>query len=170
MAASFLDKIGNLFGGGDTLPWTDSEMIATCEVDANNKAGVSGELGNKNDSIMRLAWALVHSHHPSDVQRGIAMLEASLSDGRGGVPEKREILYLLAVGQFRAAEYARSRRLVDQALQISPDFRQASALKQMIEDKIAKDGIIGVGLAAGVVALVASGIVAAVAGSRLHRK
>jgi hypothetical protein len=28
MAASFLDKIGNLFGGGDTLPWTDSEMIA----------------------------------------------------------------------------------------------------------------------------------------------
>jgi fission 1 protein len=95
---------------------------------------------------------------------------ASLSDGRGGVPEKREILYLLAVGQFRAAEYSRSRRLVDQALQISPDFRQASALKQMIEDKIAKDGIIGVGLAAGVVALVASGIVAAVAGSRSHRK
>jgi hypothetical protein len=32
------------------------------------------------------------------------------------------------------------------------------------------DGIIGVGLAAGVVALVASGIVAAVAGSRSHRK
>jgi hypothetical protein len=63
---------------------------------------------------------------------------ASLSDGRGGVSEKREILYLLAVGQFRAAEYARSRSLVDQALQISPDFRQASALKQMIEDKIAK--------------------------------
>jgi hypothetical protein len=31
-------------------------------------------------------------------------------------------------------------------------------------------GIIGVGLAAGVVALVASGIVAAVAGSRSHRK
>jgi fission 1 protein len=95
---------------------------------------------------------------------------ASLSDGRGGVSEKREILYLLAVGQFRAAEYSRSRQLVDQALQLSPDFRQASALKQMIEDKIAKDGIIGVGLAAGVVALVASGIVAAVAGSRSHRK
>jgi hypothetical protein len=43
---------------------------------------------------------------------------ASLSDGRGGVSEKREILYLLAVGQFRAAEYARSRSLVDQALQV----------------------------------------------------
>jgi hypothetical protein len=43
---------------------------------------------------------------------------ASLSDGRGGVSEKREILYLLAVGQFRAAEYSRSRQLVDQALQV----------------------------------------------------
>jgi hypothetical protein len=32
--------------------------------------------------------------------------------------QKREILYLLAVGQFRAGEYARSRRLVDQALQV----------------------------------------------------
>lgn len=32
--------------------------------------------------------------------------------------QKREILYLLAVGQFRAGEYARSRRLLDQALQV----------------------------------------------------
>lgn len=91
--------------------------------------------------------------------------------------QKREILYLLAVGQYRAGEYARSRRLVDQALlvrksllpcsyvvqnhtcalnsidfifvcalfsdnllrfQIAPDFRQAAALKTMVEDKIAK--------------------------------
>lgn len=32
--------------------------------------------------------------------------------------QKREVLYLLAVGQYRAGEYARSRRLVDQALQV----------------------------------------------------
>ncbi|CAK9205050.1 unnamed protein product [Sphagnum troendelagicum] len=170
MAGSFLDKIGTLFGGGDTLPWTDSEMIATCEVEVNEKTKVSGGDSGKNESIMRLAWALVHSRHPSDVQRGIAMLEASLSNSQIGALEKREILYLLAVGQFRAAEYARSRRLVDQALKISPDFRQASALKQMIEDKIAKDGMIGVGLAAGAAALLASGIAAAVAGSRSQKK
>lgn len=101
---------------------------------------------------------------------------ASLS-GQGAAMQKREILYLLAVGQYRAGEYARSRRLVDQALlvsksllpcsyvvqnhtctlnginiificalfsdnllclQIAPDFRQAAALKTMVEDKIAK--------------------------------
>jgi hypothetical protein len=43
---------------------------------------------------------------------------ASLSNSQIGALEKREILYLLAVGQFRAAEYARSRRLVDQALKV----------------------------------------------------
>lgn len=38
--------------------------------------------------------------------------------GVGPGLQKREILYLLAVGQFRAGEYARSRRLVDQALTV----------------------------------------------------
>jgi len=163
MADQFFTNIGNkiesFFGGGDALPWTDSEMIATCE----QEAGVSG--GDKSESIMRLAWALVHSRNAPDVQRGIAMLEASLS-GQGASMQKREILYLLAVGQYRAGEYARSRRLVDQALLIAPDFRQAAALKTMVEDKIAKDGLVGVGLAAAAVGVVASGIAAAVLGAR----
>ncbi|KAG0586824.1 hypothetical protein KC19_2G120400 [Ceratodon purpureus] len=167
MAEAFFNNIGTkietFFGGGDSLPWTDSEMIASCELEASGeKAAVSGE---NSDGIMRLAWALVHSRNGPDVQRGIAMLEAALA-GVGAPMQKREILYLLAVGQFRAGEYARSRRLVDQALQISPDFRQASALKKMVEDKIAKDGLVGVGLAAAAVGVVASGIAAAVIGGR----
>lgn len=49
----------------------------TCEVEVNEKTKVSGGDSGKNESIMRLAWALVHSRHPSDVQRGIAMLEGT---------------------------------------------------------------------------------------------
>jgi fission 1 protein len=167
MAEAFFNnltnKIEGFFTGGDSLPWTDSEMIASCELEASGeKAAVSGD---NNASMMRLAWALVHSRNASDVQRGIAMLEASLA-GVGAPTQKREVLYLLAVGQFRAGEYARSRRLVDQALSISPDFRQASSLKKMVEDKIAKDGLVGVGLAAAAVGVVASGIAAAVIGGR----
>lgn len=45
--------------------------MQTCE----QEAGVSG--GDKSESIMRLAWALVHSRNAPDVQRGIAMLEGS---------------------------------------------------------------------------------------------
>jgi hypothetical protein len=33
----------------------------------------------KNESIMRLSWALVHSRKQEDVQRGIAMLESTMT-------------------------------------------------------------------------------------------
>lgn len=36
----------------------------------------------KNDCIMRLSWALVHSRQPEDVQRGIAMLECKQIDAK----------------------------------------------------------------------------------------
>lgn len=40
------------------------------------------EAGNeeqKNDSLMRLSWALVHSRQSEDVNRGIGMLEGGAS-------------------------------------------------------------------------------------------
>jgi fission 1 protein len=80
--------------------------------------------------------------------------------------ERREVLYMLAVGQYRTGEYVRSRQLLDQALQIAPNFRQAATLKSLVEDKIAKDGLVGVGLAAAAAGVVASGIAAIVLGSR----
>jgi fission 1 protein len=33
----------------------------------------------KNESLMRLSWALVHSGQPEDVNRGIGMLEGDAS-------------------------------------------------------------------------------------------
>lgn len=32
----------------------------------------------KNDSLMRLSWALVHSRQPEDVHRGIGMLQGNV--------------------------------------------------------------------------------------------
>ncbi|KAJ0547536.1 putative mitochondria fission 1 protein [Helianthus annuus] len=43
---------------------------------------------------MRLSWTLVHSRQPEDVQRSIAMLEASLVNTSSPL-QKREKLYLL---------------------------------------------------------------------------
>eukprot|EP00249_Psilotum_nudum_P007948 c20933_g1_i1 orf=255-743(+) len=157
---NFLDTLGSIFGSSDRLPWTDADIIANCEQEAAG-AGIL-ESSGRSESYMRLSWALVHSHQPADVQRGISMLEASLAS-MGGALQQKEILYLLAVGHFRAGDYSRARRYVDQALELSPDFRQATNLQKMIEDKIAKDGVIGIGLAAAAVGIVAGGIAAAVA-------
>ncbi|CAN1250556.1 Mitochondrial fission 1 protein A [Linum perenne] len=115
---------------------------------------------------MRLSWALVHSKQPEDVQRGIAMLESNLQTSLGSTTsplKQREKLYLLAIGYFRSSEYSRSREVVEECLKIEPEWRQAQTLKKAIEDRVTKDGVIGIGIAATAVGLVAGGIAAALA-------
>jgi|UniRef100_A0A2N9EDV0 fission 1 protein len=156
----FFDNIGSFFGGGDQIPWCDRDIIVGCEREVAD-AGDSDE--RKSECIMRLSWALVHSRQPEDVQRGIAMLEASLANNSSSPLQQREKLYLLGVGYYRSGAYSRSRQLVDQCLEIAPDWRQALTLKKTIEDKIAKDGVIGIGITATAVGLIAGGIAAALA-------
>lgn len=156
----FFESVGSFFTGGDHIPWSDGDIVVGCEREvAEAEKGSSDEL--KSECIMRLSWALVHSRRPEDVQRGIAMLEASL-DGVSSPLQLREKLYLLAVGYYRSGDYSRSRQLTERCLEIAPDWRQAVTLKKAIEDRITKDGVIGVGIAATAIGLLAGGIAAAV--------
>ncbi|KAM3303629.1 Mitochondrial fission 1 protein B [Capsicum baccatum] len=159
---NFFESVGHFFSGGDQIPWCDSDIVTGCEREvAEAGKGSSDEL--KSECIMRLSWALVHSKRPEDVQRGIAMLEASLG-GSNSPMQMREKIYLLAVGYYRSGDYARSRQLVERCLEIEPQWRQALTLRKTIEDKITKDGVIGIGIAATAVTavgLLAGGIVAA---------
>ncbi|KAG5574038.1 hypothetical protein H5410_063804 [Solanum commersonii] len=157
----FFDSIGDFFTGGDQIPWCDSDIVAGCEREvAEAEKGSSDHL--KSECIMRLSWALVHSRRPEDIQRGIAMLEASLG-GSSSPLQMREKLYLLAVGYYRSGDFPRSRQLVDRCLEIAPDWRQALTLKKTIEEKITKDGVIGIGIAATAVGVLVGGIAAALA-------
>ncbi|XP_004250907.2 mitochondrial fission 1 protein A [Solanum lycopersicum] len=159
---NFFESVGNFFIGVDQIPWCDSDIVTGCEREvAEAGKGSSDEL--KNECIMRLSWALVHSRRPEDVQRGIAMLETSLG-GSNSPLQMREKIYLLAVGYYRSGDYARSRQLVDRCLEIEPEWRQALTLRKTVEDKIKKDGVIGIGIAATAVTavgLLAGGLVAA---------
>ncbi|MQL91815.1 hypothetical protein Taro_024438, partial [Colocasia esculenta] len=122
------------------LVWALADQLAIgCEREVEE---ANGSAEKKNESIMRLSWALVHSKQPEDVQRGIAMLEAFSSYGKVqfvndvayihlfiglGEPslanassplQKREKLYLLAVGFYRSGEFVRSRQLLEQCLEV----------------------------------------------------
>uniref|UniRef100_A0A5B6YW61 Mitochondrial fission 1 protein n=1 Tax=Davidia involucrata TaxID=16924 RepID=A0A5B6YW61_DAVIN len=153
---NFFESVGNFFTGGDQIPWCDIDIVAGCEREvAEAEKDSSDEF--KKECIMRLSWALVHSKRPEDVQRGIAMLEASLA-GTTSPLEVRERIYLLAVGYYRSGDYSRSRQLVDRCLEIAPDWRQALTLKKTLQDRITKDGVIGIGIAATAVGLLAGGI------------
>ncbi|KAI3906497.1 hypothetical protein MKW98_009405 [Papaver atlanticum] len=85
-----------------------------------------------NDCILKLSRALVHSKDTKDVMEGIQKLEDSLR-GEWGVLsplQKREMLYLLAVGYYRDGDYATSLSYLDQCLEIAPQFNQALTLKK----------------------------------------
>ncbi|KAK3405408.1 hypothetical protein EUGRSUZ_K01630 [Eucalyptus grandis] len=111
----FFDSVGGFFKGEDQIPWCDRDIIVGCERDVAEAAnGGSDEL--KSESIMRLSWALVHSRQPEDVQRGIAMLEASLANTNTPL-QQREKLYLLAVGYYRSGQYSKSLQFVQQCLE-----------------------------------------------------
>ncbi|CAI0541396.1 unnamed protein product [Linum tenue] len=116
----FFESVTNFFTGGDQIPSCDRDIVAGCEQEVREaQEGSNEEL--KNECIMRLSWALVHSKQPEDVQRGIAMLEFAFaaSLGTNTSPLKlREKLYLLAVGYYRCSEYARSREVVEECLKV----------------------------------------------------
>ncbi|CAH9050510.1 unnamed protein product [Cuscuta europaea] len=156
---NLLDSVGHIFSSGDQIPWCDPDIVAGCEREVAEAENGASET-TKSECMMRLCWALVHSKRPEDRQRGIAMLDASLGLS-SGPQQKREKLYLLGVGYYRSGDYARSREIVDSCLAIEPDWRQALTLKKAIEDKITKDGVIGIGITATVAGLVVGGIAAA---------
>ncbi|XP_051150343.1 mitochondrial fission 1 protein A-like [Andrographis paniculata] len=156
----FFESVTNFFSGGDHLPWSTPDVIVGCEREVAATKDESDD--RKNESIMRLSWALVHSKQPEHVQRGIAMLEASLTNANSPL-QKREKLYLLAVGYYRTGDYSRSMKLLEECLEIAPDWRQAISLQKLVEDRVTKDGVIGIGITATAVGLIAGGIAAALA-------
>ncbi|KAK9671246.1 hypothetical protein RND81_12G016200 [Saponaria officinalis] len=93
----------------------------------------------------------------------LPFMAASLANTSNSPLQTREKVYLLGVGYYRSGDFARSRQLVEQCLEIAPDWSQALTLKKNIEDRIARDGVIGIGITATAVGLLVGGIAAAVA-------
>ncbi|KAL9689589.1 hypothetical protein QQ045_009976 [Rhodiola kirilowii] len=59
-----------------------------------------------------------------------------------------EVKIVLNFGYYRNSDNWRSRLLMGRCLEISPDWRQALQLKKTIEDRLAKDRMIGIGIIA----------------------
>ncbi|KAM5361711.1 hypothetical protein ACJZ2D_012934 [Fusarium nematophilum] len=99
---------------------------------------------------------LVKSNQRSDQQLGVRLL----SDIFRISPERRrECLYYLALGNYKLANYGEARRYNDLLLDKEPANLQAANLRQLIDDKVAREGLMGVAILSGVG--VAAGVVGA---------
>lgn len=76
---------------------------------------------------------------------------------RNAPERRRECLYYLALGNFKLGNYAEARKFNDLLLDHEPSNLQAESLRGLIDDKVAKDGLMGVAILSGVA--LAAGVV-----------
>ncbi|CDM34491.1 hypothetical protein DTO013E5_4995 [Penicillium roqueforti] len=97
------------------------------------------------------AWGLIKSNIRSEQQEGVRLLSEIF---RGAPERRRECLYYLALGNFKLGNYGEARRYNDLLLEKEPANLQAASLGSLIDDKVAKEGLVGVAIVSGL-ALVA---------------
>jgi len=109
-------------------------------------------------SMLILSQGLIKSSSRGDQQEGVRLLSEIFRNSR---ERRRECLYYLALGNYKLGNYAEARRYNELLLELEPANLQADSLKGLIDDKVAKEGLVGVAIVGGIA------VVAGVLGSFL---
>ncbi|KIW08876.1 mitochondria fission 1 protein [Verruconis gallopava] len=100
------------------------------------------------------AWGLIKSNARNEQQLGIQLLSEIF---RSSPDRRRECLYYLALGNYKLGNYAEARRYNDLLLDLEPSNLQAASLRGLIEEKVQREGLVGVAIVGGLA--VAAGVV-----------
>jgi len=111
------------------------------------------------------AWGLIKSSKRSEQQLGVRLLTEIFRDH---VERRRECLYYLALGHYRLGNYAEARRYNDILLESEPGNLQAQSLRALVDDRVAREGLLGVAIVSGVA--LAAGLVGSALWKGLSRK
>lgn len=105
-------------------------------------------------NINLTSQGLIKSNARGEQQEGVRLLTEIF---RTAPERRRECLYYLALGNFKLGNYAEARRYNDLLLDKEPGNLQAASLRSLIDDKVSKEGLMGVAIVGGIA--VAAGIV-----------
>jgi fission 1 protein len=97
---------------------------------------------------------LVKSNSRNHQQTGVRLLSEIF---RVAPERRRECLYYLALGNYKLGNYGEARRYNDLLLDKEPANLQAADLRRLIDDKVTKEGLMGVAIISGVA--IAAGVV-----------
>ncbi|KAI9663073.1 MAG: mitochondrial membrane protein [Bathelium mastoideum] len=92
------------------------------------------------------AWGLIKSSNRAEQQEGVRLLSEIF---RSSPDRRRECLYYLALGNYKLGNYAEARRYNDLLLDLEPSNLQAGSLRGLIDDKVAKEGLMGAAIVGG---------------------
>lgn len=116
-------------------------------------------------ALLSSTQGLVKSNTRHDQQLGVMLLSEIF---RTSPERRRECLYYLALGNYKLGNYGEARRYNDLLLDKEPANLQASNLRTLIDDKVAKEGLMGVAIISGIA--VAAGVVGGVLLRNMGRK
>lgn len=97
---------------------------------------------------------LIKSNSRPEQQEGTRLLSEIF---RTAPERRRECLYYLALGNFKLGNYGEARRYNDLLLEHEPNNMQSASLRTLIDDKVAKEGLMGAAIIGGVA--VAAGLI-----------
>ncbi|GMK58293.1 hypothetical protein CspeluHIS016_0503250 [Cutaneotrichosporon spelunceum] len=106
-------------------------------------------------SKFNYGWGLVKSSSAELQTEGVKLLQEIYS---ASPSHRRECSYYIAVGYYKLHNYTYARKFNDLLLAVEPENMQAQSLRQVIDNAVARDGYIGMGILAGAAAV--TGLVA----------
>lgn len=89
---------------------------------------------------------LIKSTARYDQQEGVRLLSEIF---RASPERRRECLYYLALGNYKLGNYGEARRYNDLLLDKEPSNMQAASLGSLIEEKVNKEGLLGIAIVGG---------------------
>jgi fission 1 protein len=92
------------------------------------------------------AWGLIKSAARPSQQLGVSLLSDLY---RTQPSRRRECLYYLALGNYKLANYAEARRFNDRLLAAEPGNLQAKSLEGLIDERVQREGLVGVAVGGG---------------------
>ncbi|EFO17504.1 hypothetical protein LOAG_10996 [Loa loa] len=149
----------------------DSSVIVDEQIDpgvlANLERTYNEQVARGSPSAIAVysyAHGLIKSNN-RNVLRGIKLLEDLLRQEVEDI-SKRDYVYYLAIAHTRLKEYDRALAYVDILLSAESNNRQALDLKDVIKQRMKKDGIIGMAILGGGIAVIGGLAIAAFAASK----
>ncbi|TPX54608.1 hypothetical protein PhCBS80983_g05857 [Powellomyces hirtus] len=95
------------------------------------------------------AWALVRSRARTDQEDGIKLLHEIYRD----LPSRRrECLYYIALGEYKLGNYKNARKYNETLLQLETRNTQALSLRQLIDEKVKSEGLVGMAIVGAAIA------------------
>lgn len=72
---------------------------------------------------------------------------------RNSPDRRRECLYYLALGNYKLGSYAEARKYNERLLELEPENLQAKSLKELVDNKVQQEGLMGAAIVGGAVAI-----------------